>query len=428
MAESQLLLGMFTLNDCRVCATKSIYVTSLVPLQQKFVQLAFCIAQRSKQLEANNNEWPWNRGILLKLKTKLPHANVFCVLNNFYFYKMATNLNQTPFDLCHDSPAVLWRIVIHGEVIGPILVLSAMAAAIAFLRRLSSALSARLLRCWWARGCRGGGGRSSRLAYFHNHRLQLNIWRLIFNDWIAGFRSGVVNNKWRRLNDDRLRFNVNIRRLGSHNNRRLLVDVNRLLLLFARLRSTSLYHRLHLLLMWLRLRFSFLVISRIRVMRVSLWRFGWVFIVIISVVHLSVLVAFFFRDVVLFIHGIGVVVWAMATGVFMQMSTRAVIWRVVWVAIIVAFAVLASITPPFGVSHNAESRISVIVIVFQQQLSFLRCCYLQMKFIKSSKKWKLLDNSPPQQPPEEMRQILCSSWLNYTPERETDNICRKRFA
>lgn len=96
MAESQLLLGMFTLNDCRVCATKSIYVTSLVPLQQKFVQLAFCIAQRSKQLEANNNEWPWNRGILLKLKTKLPHANVFCVLNNFYFYKMATNLNQTP--------------------------------------------------------------------------------------------------------------------------------------------------------------------------------------------------------------------------------------------------------------------------------------------------------------------------------------------
>lgn len=103
----------------------------------------------------------------------------------------------------------------------------ATAAPIAFSRWLSAALAARLLRrCCWAR--RGGSRRCSPLwlADFDDNWLQFNIWWLILDDRIAGLRLGMMHDEWRRLDDNRLRFDINICWLWSHNDWRLLVDIN----------------------------------------------------------------------------------------------------------------------------------------------------------------------------------------------------------
>lgn len=103
---------------------------------------------------------------------------------------------------------------------------SSAATATLLCCRLSSALSARFLRrCRRTRSCRGRS--CLRLADLHNHRLQSNVGRSIFDNRIARLRLWMMNDEWRRLNDDRLRFDVNIRWLRFHNNRRLFVYINR---------------------------------------------------------------------------------------------------------------------------------------------------------------------------------------------------------
>lgn len=240
----------------------------------------------------------------------------------------------------------------------------ATAAAITLSRWLSAALATRLLRrCRWAR--RGGSRRCSllRLADFDDNRLQFNIWWLILDDRIARLRLGMMHDEWRRLDDNRLRFDIDICWLRSHNDWRLLVDINDFL------RSLRWLRRL----LWLAMLWGLFDGSRVIwfgagiVMRIGMGRrmFDWFlqrsFVAVVrSIENLGIFKMILVGNVVLFANGIAVIVWTVATSIFVQMIADTLIRQVVGFAAIVALAMIP-------VLHHSHPHVPIVIVIFHQQ-------------------------------------------------------------
>lgn len=91
---------------------------------------------------------------------------------------------------------------------------------------LSSALPARFLGSCGTGGCCRGCCCRFTLADFNNHRFEFDIRRLIPDDRIARLRCRMVNNKRWRLDDNWLRFYVNVSWFRSDDDWRLFVHVD----------------------------------------------------------------------------------------------------------------------------------------------------------------------------------------------------------